>query len=167
MQIKGRPERKSVATDIDEFDAISGDGVERRGRVLEHLMLVDGFGDFAQLLLLQHLDERDELDTVAEVRAQIVHLVSRFFEDVVDPVAKRVRLNFHPDILIAFDGHACGCVTLGAACHQTAVRNVQSSIVIHGRHSRHFFLLLLLLLLLLLFFHTLHSAPTNKQQQPV
>ena len=110
-------------TDVDEFDSVLDDGVEGIGGVFEHLVLIDRTGVLAQPPLLQHLDQGHEGGSVAQISGQVLHLVARIFEHVVHPIAKGVRLDFHPNILVAFDGHTCGSVTLRASCHQAAVRD--------------------------------------------
>ena len=54
-----------MCTDVDEFDAVSGDGVESSGSILEHLVLVDGAQYVAQFPPLQDLDEGDQPYAVA------------------------------------------------------------------------------------------------------
>ena len=70
-----------------------------------------------------------QADAVAEVGAEIAHLEARLFEHVVHPVTESVRLNLHPNLFVAFNGHARGGVSLRTARHQAAVRNVSLNLV--------------------------------------
>ena len=78
--------------------------------------------DIAQFPALQHLDEGDEPKAVAQVAAQVLDAQACLLELVVHPVAEGVRLDLHPDLLVAFDRHGRGRVTKRTARHQTTVR---------------------------------------------
>lgn len=54
---------------------------------------------------------------------------ARLFQHVVHPVTESVRLNLHPNLFVAFNGHARGGVALRTARHQAAVRDVRLNLV--------------------------------------
>ena len=112
-------------TDIHEFNAIGLDGLQRSGHVLEVMVLVDRPRvPPGQPLPGECLHQGAEPRAVAEVVGEIEHRAElpaplRVLQMLVHPVAKGVRLDVHPEVLVALDRHALGGRALGRASHQT------------------------------------------------
>lgn len=112
-----------LLTDIDKLDAVSLDGLQRRGHVLQMVVLVRRSRiPSRQAAFRQHLDQGAKTRTVPEVLGEVQHgaaaRVAGVLQVLVHPVTKGVGLNLHPEILVALDRHPLGGRTLGRSGHQ-------------------------------------------------
>ena len=94
-------------TDIDELNVIIHDGVERQLDVLQHLVLIDRLLEcLADAPALQHLNQRNQVESILKVRLEIVHPLAHGFELFVDPVGEGLLLDLDPSLVVVVaDAH--------------------------------------------------------------
>jgi hypothetical protein len=126
-----------ILTDIDELDSVLLDGAERRGDVLQVVMLVGGPPVPRRLERMppEGLHQRAQPHPGAQILRQVRHpqVLRQVF---VHPVPEGVGLDLDPHVLVALDLHAAGRMSLRTPGQEAAVTYLSFHLGTRHEHTR-------------------------------